>query len=294
MKILRPVNLGIVALTMYALRSVLWRDAVSLYLSDLEFALLVVSTVLVAASGYIINDIYDVEIDQLNKPEKTYIGTAISLKQAWVLYAFISLLGAGLSLSLAIEKGHNWNLLGFYPLSVLLLWLYSYYFKRTFLWGNLIVALFCAAVPVMITIGQVPSPHTQWIYIYAGFAFISTLLRELVKDMEDVEGDARNGCRTLPIVWGLAKARWVWLSLALPFFVFLLASAIIYVYLSCSQVGQTWYYLPMAITVLGLMSVSSVACTRTMWQAQEKSAYTKTSSWLKLLMLAGLLAVFIL
>lgn len=294
MKILRPVNLSIVALTMYALRSVLWRDAVALYLSDLEFALLVVSTVLVAAGGYIINDIYDVEIDQLNKPEKTYIGTVISLKQAWGLYTLITLLGAGLSLFLAIEKGQNWNLLGFYPLSVALLWLYSYHFKRTFLWGNLIVALFCAAVPVMITIGQAPSQHTQWIYIYAVFAFISTLLRELVKDMEDVEGDARNGCRTLPIVWGLAKARWVWLSLALPFFVFLLASAIIYVYLSCGQAGQAWYYLPMAILVLGLILVSSVACTRAMWQAQEKSAYTKTSSWLKLLMLAGLLAVFIL
>jgi 4-hydroxybenzoate polyprenyltransferase len=228
--ILRPINLFLVALTLVSVRCGVLSLS-SMRLGSLDFAVLVLCTLAVTAAGYVVNDCYDGTPDRLNKPHKTFIPDRISLRGAWMLYGATVALGLAAASYLA-GKYDNWPSLGWYPAAVSLLWYYSADAQKRPLVGNLIVAVFCAAVvyvPLWGEIVDLPSEQMAMLHTYAGFAFFSTLARELVKDMEDVVGDEQAGYRTLPIVLGdrataavvafvlcvlacgqLAMARWCW------------------------------------------------------------------------------------
>jgi 4-hydroxybenzoate polyprenyltransferase len=204
--IMRPLNLFIVALTMGAVRCCAIAPHTPFFRLDLfDFAVLVFSTMAVTAGGNVVNDCYDHALDRLNKPEKTFIPDRISLAGAWRLYAFLVVTGFAAAAYLAGKYDH-WPSLAVYPLAVGLLWFYSAYAQKRPLLGNLIVAAFCAAVVYLPLWGEMAAwtkgPHWVILHLYAGFAFWSTLARELVKDMEDVKGDASAGYRTLPIAFG--------------------------------------------------------------------------------------------
>jgi 4-hydroxybenzoate polyprenyltransferase len=231
--ILRPINLFIVALT---LASVRWGllSPMSMRLGVLDFAVLVFCTLAVTAAGYVVNDCCDGATDRLNKPHKTFIPDRISLRGAWMLYGATVASGLAAAGYLAGKYG-NWPSLGLYPAAVALLWYYSADAQKRPLLGNLLVAVFCAAVVYVPLWGEtadwadMPWEQRATLHTYAGFAFFSTLARELVKDMEDVAGDTQAGYRTLPIALGdrvaaavvavvlsvlaigqLAMARWCW------------------------------------------------------------------------------------
>ncbi len=173
---------------------------------------IIIASVLIAAAGYIINDYFDLNIDQINKPEKNVFAKIIHRRWAIIWHFAFSLLGI---VATALAVGLNkWYLIVANIACTALLWFYSTSFKRQLLVGNIVISVltswavlilfFAFTSPREAIIGNSPATikFFRISFLYAGFAFISSLIREAIKDMEDLEGDARYGCRTLPIVAG--------------------------------------------------------------------------------------------
>jgi 4-hydroxybenzoate polyprenyltransferase len=202
MRLVRWPNLVILVLTQYLTRVFLigdqhlWRE----YLIEKELFLLAISTVMIAAAGYIINDYYDIKIDLLNKPQRVIIGRYVKRRVAMGAHQVLNLLGVGIGLYLS-KKIFLVNLF-----AVFCLWFYSNQLKRMPFWGNLMIAILAGLSLVVLAVyyGQ----HEQEVYIYATFAFSISLIREIIKDLEDMRGDASFGCQTLPIRWGVARTKW--------------------------------------------------------------------------------------
>ncbi|NJN35353.1 MAG: UbiA family prenyltransferase, partial [Saprospiraceae bacterium] len=158
-RLIRLPNLLIVALTQYLLQYIILVPELSRLgqppvLPRFEFFLLVFSTVLIAASGYIINDIEDIEIDRINKPEhKRIVGRVYPLNMSWLFYWTLVVLGFGISLYLALFI-NDFVQLAIYPVAVALLWAYSRWFKQQFLVGNLVVSAFCGFVAWVVFYAQ--------------------------------------------------------------------------------------------------------------------------------------------
>lgn len=190
------------------------------------FLLLVASSVLIAAGGYVINDYFDVSIDQVNKPARIVVDKHINRRWAIIWHWLFSSAGVVLGFFISFITG-NW-LIGFANVAcVLLLWVYSTTFKKKLLVGNLIISFLTAWVVLVVFffVDHFPfSSISGWrmpgvlneevhrrimrlTFLYSGFAFIISLIREVVKDLEDMEGDARYGCRTMPIAWGIPVAK---------------------------------------------------------------------------------------
>lgn len=188
-------------------------------LDHFHFGLLVLDTILITAGGYIINDILDLPIDRINRKEKLIIGRVIAESTAYWLYFLFSLAGFGLAFYLAFYVKAP-RLIWLYPLAVAGLFYYSFSLKRRLLTGNLLVAGYCAGVAGILWVAERENlsrlsgtDSLLWeetvglIGWYLLFAFLSTLFREVVKDIEDVEGDVREQCDTVPIRWGIPAAK---------------------------------------------------------------------------------------
>ena len=212
LRLLRPINLVLIAIIQAIVQySVIVRYAIepeSLF-THFQFGLIVLITMLAGAAGYVVNDIYDVAIDALNKPGKNVVGFGVKRPIAWLIYSALVISGGGLTLLL----GQPYAVPGIamYVVTTALLWAYSWKFKKTPLAGNIIVSIFAALVIYVLWLGQglkMTSASTMTfahyvVIMYSAFAFLSTLLRELVKDIEDVSGDAMMGAYTLPAVAGV-------------------------------------------------------------------------------------------
>lgn len=164
-------------------------------LQEKEIFYLCVATALIAAGGYIINDYYDIKIDMVNKPDRVILNKRISRRTGIMFHVIFNLTAIAicllkLTLNVAIFMG----------LCGALLWLYSNSLKRTAIWGNLTIALLAFASLAMLALFYQSSINA--ILFFAFFAFFTTLIREIIKDMEDAKGDEMYGCQTLPIVFG--------------------------------------------------------------------------------------------
>jgi 4-hydroxybenzoate polyprenyltransferase len=184
-----------------------------------QFWWIVAASVLIAAAGYIINDYFDLNIDQINKPERVIVNHAVSRRWAIFWHLVLSLLGLFFTV-LALSPSIFWYLILANLISILLLWLYSTNFKKQLLVGNVIISLLTSWVILILFFSKNPLSVDAIISIdhqairlfrltmlYAGFAFVISLIREVLKDMEDRAGDAQYGCRTMPIVWGLPASK---------------------------------------------------------------------------------------
>lgn len=218
LRITRPLNLVFIAVTqfllMYSLLDpVFTRSQNEPLLSAGWFTLLVLSTVLIAAAGYVINDYFDVKTDLINRPDRVVVGRQLSRRQAIALHLALNVTGVALGFILAFKVERPW-LGGIHLLTAALLWFYSTNFKKRALSGNVIVSLLTAAVPVIVVLYQAPILESRLFDLlmfygltYGVFAFIVTMMRELVKDMQDIQGDAGDRHRTLPIVAGLKTTK---------------------------------------------------------------------------------------
>ena len=287
LKLIRWPNLVMVALTMcfvryFLVRPILDMSELHLQVAYPDFFFLVLSVLFITAGGYIINDYFDTKIDIVNKPGEMIIGKVWSRKAAMTLYIILNAVGVAGGSYVAFKT--ELPKLGLiFPLTAGILWFYSVSYKRTFLLGNMIVALLSSVVPVMAAIFE-KNMYVNFLFIagYSLFAFLLTMIREIIKDIEDKEGDTEEGCKTIPIVLGVKGAKIIAI-----FFSFITIAFIAYIqrkqFLSEDKISF-WYFtialqLPMVIlTILTAM-------------AGEKKGFHRLSTFTKLIMLAGILSM---
>ena len=225
-KLVRWPNLLITALMMCLVHHCLMHIE-----SSFAFTLLVISMVLIQAGGYVINDIFDKDIDEINKPDKIIVGKVFTEKQSNVFYISLTIIGLACALVASVMALGNKFITIFACMALLacFLYSYSYRYKKKLLVGNLIVSLsvaFAVFVPwlfemiyiskhelLLITMQPLMRISLRFVLIYTAFAFLMTLIREIVKDMQDVVGDGRQHCRTIPIVWGMTAAQIIVIAL---------------------------------------------------------------------------------
>jgi 4-hydroxybenzoate polyprenyltransferase len=255
---------------------------------------LILSSVLIAAAGYIINDYFDLNIDQVNKPDDIIIQKIIRRRWAIIWHLALSALGVLLAVYVGWKiKNILLPLANF--LCVLLLWFYSTTFKKKLLIGNVIIALltawvilviYCCEVNVFLLKDSLYNHAITRVFkftiIYAGFAFIISLIREVVKDMEDIGGDERYSCRTMPVVWGIPASRVfvvVWL-IVLTVSVIILQ---VYAVLLGWWAGIVYSLLLIVFPLLTLF--------RDIYRAGNSVDYHKLSTRIKLIMFTGILSM---
>ncbi len=295
-RLFRWPNLLIVVLTQWLVYDLI-RQQFSLYdipilLDPIHFGLFILSTLIITAGGYLINDIFDYDIDLINKPERQVIGRVISIGQAQWLYHGLNSLGFLLSFYLAYHIS-NLPLVLIYPVAVALLYWYSWRGKRAGASGNLVVALFCAFVAGIVffaeragfvaylQIAESPQILKDILIFYSLYAFISTLLREIVKDTEDMAGDRAADCRTIPIRYGVSNAKKVAISLAI-------ALLILSIYWSIYQIQvlANWWGLGFVILLILGPNLFVLYLLRL---ARQTADFSRLSRWTKYLMAAGIL-----
>lgn len=215
-KLIRFQNLLMIALMQCIIRyGFLKLQKVELALADWQFALLVLATVFIAAGGYIINDIMDQETDSINRPNQVIVGRSISESMAYNLYFGFTIAGAliGFYLSNLIYRD---NFFGIFIITSLLLYIYATSFKQIAVIGNILVSLALALSVIIVGLFDIIPATDQvnrfqmmlWLELlfdYAVFAFLLNFIREIIKDLEDINGDYNQGMRTLPIVLGVSR-----------------------------------------------------------------------------------------
>lgn len=248
-----------------------------------DLAMLIVITTILAAGGYIINDYYDRNIDPINKPKRWIAGNLWSVRKVLIIYLIVTLLGLIFSIWLAIRL----DLLSFlflYPMALGGLWVYSYFLKCKPIAGNLWVALFCAGVILIVATPDLLKDHKEIItlnfWYYIAFAFLTTWYREIIKDIEDEEGDSVQKCNTAVVQWGLRVGKIMVVVIAIIILIILLQW----------ESKQTSYTVKFCLYLLEGGIVASAAF---VWWAKNKSYYHTASTTVKLVMLAGTLVLLL-
>lgn len=298
-RLVRLPNLIIVALTQYLLYYFVFLANFEVHdllpvLDITHFSLLVMVTVLLTAGGNVINDLLDLEADLINKPEKMVISRYISRRTALWIYFSLQATGFFLAVYLSFCTG-NQGLLWLYPAATLGLYTYSSYFKRIPLLGHLLIASYCAGVALIIWVAELPNyqrlmqlaPEQAALIrnitlFYAGFAFLSTLLRELIKVMEDEKGDRVAGYQTTAIVWGEMKVKGLGILLGI-ILILLLSIAGIYF--------RPYFEVIALIVVLGMLMLPAILIIIGLSKISSGANFRQLSRLTKLLMLMGILVL---
>jgi len=212
LRLIRIQNLMLIALTMVGVGYAIVPNGIDLQTS-INFNLFIICTLLIAAAGNTINDYFDVRADLKNKPDQVVIGKKLKKRWAIILHWGFNALAFGISIFLSMYY-QTWFYMALHLFTSGLLWLYSVKLKKVFLWSNLSIAALTALVPLssMMFFRFVPIEfaHTELVVLFTIFAFILNLIREIVKDIQDVEGDKLLFVRSLPIVLGKkVTMRWV-------------------------------------------------------------------------------------
>lgn len=324
-KLIRLPNLLIIALTQYVIRFAIMFPIlnslsddleIKLQLSELDFFLLSLSTVMVAAAGYIINDYFDVKVDRVNRPNSIIVGKYIKRRVCMGAHIVISSIAILLGAYLAFKIG-NWKLTLIQVMSVGALWYYSTMFKKQVLVGNVVVALLAALVPFVAGLYELILQHANvdetannllfyleaetpfdevkyvlrevfsnvmiWVLGFSLFAFLSTMVREIIKDIEDYEGDKKYWSNTLAVVHGKKKAVRV-----AQFFAIVMIGLIgylQYIQLQAKDTGSFMYFLFTVQVPLGYIIYK-------LNSAKEKQMFSQLSKYMKIVMLMGIVYAF--
>lgn len=226
LRIVRPINLAIIAITMYGCRYFILatNGYQKIHDQSILFFFLVLSTLLIAAGGNIINDYFDVKADKVNKPERLIVGRLIEKRQAILLHWILNGIAFIIAIAVSIYVKSS-SIVLIHLVSINLLWFYSLYFKKKPFVGNVVVALLTGMIPILVIVyfevlnnfnkPFSPFHEDSWtvnlnynlIYILALMAFIQNLAREILKDVEDMEGDKKISARTVPMILGVQRTK---------------------------------------------------------------------------------------
>jgi len=269
-------------------------------LNHKNFVLLCLASLLIAAAGYIINDYFDVNIDQINKPDKVLVDKVIHRRWAIFWHMFLSMLGVILSFIVSFSLSDGYFVIGFVNfLCVLMLWLYSTTYKRKILVGNILVSVLTAWTVLIIYAAEIPhlwdvAPLVQQGYLlaltkllriaalYSGFAFVISLVREVVKDLEDMDGDRKEGCRTMPIVWGVPAAK-IFAAVWMVVLIGILLVSQFYV------MTFGWWISAAYIVITVVVPLGYIM--KWLYAANATNDYAKLSRWIKIVMLTGIFSM---
>jgi 4-hydroxybenzoate polyprenyltransferase len=303
--LIRLPNLLIIAVTQFAMRYLIMEPLLpsasfSLQFDNLHFMLLVVATMSIAAAGYIINDYFDTRTDRINKPEKVVVGVSVNRRTAMTLHTIFNLIGIGIGVYLSLHID-LFAVSFIFFLTAGLLWFYSTNYKRQFLVGNVTVAFLTAMVPLIVVLFEIPMLNREygnlmlqfnsnfnyifiWVAGFSVFAFLTTMIREIIKDAEDFEGDAAYGMKTLPIVAGTKITKAV-LSVLVAGTIFLLIYILVrFIMFSAGEpdyISLTYFGAFLIIPLFILLTLILVA--------SGKADYHRASVLIKVIMLFGVL-----
>jgi len=264
--------------------------------------LLMLSIVLIAAGGYAINDYFDVKIDRINRPDKVVVTTEISKQEAIRFHQVLTIIGVAIGLAVAWWC-RSWVVALVMILVPGLLWFYSSSYKRQFVIGNLIISLLSALPTLLIAIvnigrlqhlygdimdySSIPHDLYSWLGGFALFAFLTTLMREMMKDMEDIEGDRELECHTLPVRIGEWGTKWIISIIAL-----LTIGILIWIGYFLLPYPHGWSTLSGRYIAFGIIT-PLIGSLWLMWAAKIPSDYHTAQSVMKFVMLMGILYSFV-
>ncbi|MCU0473858.1 MAG: geranylgeranylglycerol-phosphate geranylgeranyltransferase [Bacteroidales bacterium] len=257
-----------------------------------DFIILVAATVFITAGGYVINDYFDIKTDLLNRG-KVIVGTRIPRRQAMMWHNIFNILGVAAGFYISWKAGYIWMGILFLLVSGLL-YFYSVSYKRQFIIGNILVAILTAIVPLLVILYEWPALYRfytvntaespvlgflfYWVGSFALFAFLTTLSREIIKDIEDFEGDMAYGRNTIPVVIGIPASRVVAVSLII---------------VTLSMLYLVWhFFINDKITLIYLSSVIVLPLLFVIYLVaigRNKKQLHAASNIMKLIMLAGIL-----
>ncbi len=291
-RLIRWKNLALIALGQFLVKQYLDSYITNPVFGSLEFVLLLLSTLLIAAAGYIINDIYDTEVDFINKPKRLLIGKFISLEKANNFYLVLNGLGLALGYYLSIRVG-NKSLVTFFLISAALLYFYSISLKKIALLGNIVIALLVGfslllvALFAMYEVFQtkgidltIPTTIFQVVFYYTLFASFINLIRELLKDIVDYEGDKQFNFKTLPLITSVKAAKIVSLILT-----FTIIGALFYIAYTVFNTNNIILFYSAGLIILLVYFFFRLL------EANDKNAYKQQASFLKLIMLYAIFAI---
>jgi len=296
LKLIRYQNLLMLGLMQLIFRyGFLELQNIPLALADWQYILLVLATVCIAAGGYIINNIFDVETDNLNKPENVIVGKFISETKAYNLYIAFTVIGVaiGFYLSNVINKP---SFASIFIIIAATLYFYATSLKQSLLIGNFIVALLLSFSVIIIGIfdlfpitNEENRPLMSLLFgillDYAVFAFIINFIREIVKDLQDMDGDSNQGMATLPIAFGKDK------TTKLVFVLSLIPIILILNYINTNLFASglffgTLYGLVLIVAPLLYFSIK-------IWSAKKTEDYQHLSTVLKSILFFGILSIVV-
>ncbi len=256
-----------------------------------HFFILTFSTVFIAMAGYVINDINDIKADEINKPDRVFVGKMLSYKKANNLFLILNSLGLLLGFYLTIYIHKN-SFFIIYIITSLLLYRYAIDLKKRYIIGNVIVSFIIFLSIIIVPVFDIVPVTNSFnkdsqiiifnvVLIIAAFAFFLTLIREIVKDMEDIEGDKKIKAKTIPIVNGQQRTKLVLIALstilflAINYFIFTIydTNILVSVYL------LVFVSLPLLYFMLRIQ------------KATNKKQFHQWSNFLKLVMLLGMLSI---
>ena len=312
-KLIRPINLLMTALVVCLMQFCVVNPIIyntcglSIDYFPVIFSLLMVSIITIAASGYVINDYFDTKIDEINRPQRVIVGKTITRSQAGTYFQTLLIIGNLAGIALAIMLRDLTTVFIYAGVSGIL-WFYSSSYKRQLLLGNIMIAI-CTFLCVFL-VGYVSNKALilkiqnnqellqmlillksdpvqavwRWTLGYALFAFLFTLIREMVKDIEDIEGDREMECRTMPIVWGVTASKVVISVITVITMALVGFFSIAYLDAASNRVVASF-----AVTVEALCLFFIYQ----LWTAKCRSGYSAASLTLKITMLAGMLSAII-
>lgn len=281
-------------LRLFILDPILETNGMALRLQESFFFLIVLSVILLSAAGYIVNDYYDRQTDSVNKPERVIVGKYIGMNTAFNIHLALNFLAIITSYYISSKIGVQSVFIAFIVVAGLL-YFYSTTYKSQLIIGNIMVALFAAFVPIIVLLSELPLIKSHyllflppsndaldsifyWLIGYALFAFLISLLREIIKDMEDLEGDSAYGKNTIPVKFGISITKTIVLTLVA---ISIGATAYItFTYLL--HPFALLYILPLVISPLLYIGII-------IYRSSDKKQYTLASNLCKFVMLSGIL-----
>ncbi|MFL5808200.1 MAG: geranylgeranylglycerol-phosphate geranylgeranyltransferase [Flavisolibacter sp.] len=291
LRLIRWPNLAFIAATQILFYFCVYKTIFHI-IDNHRFTWLVIASVFIAAAGYIINDYFDLNIDQINKPQKNVFARIIHRR--WAIIWHLLLSGAGIVATAIAVGSHKWYLILANIFCVALLWFYSTSFKKQLLVGNLVIAVLTAWTVLILFFAFTEPRHAligsntdtvkffRISFLYAGFAFIISLIREAIKDMEDLEGDARYGCRTLPIVAGIRATKLyvvIWTVVLVASLIIFQLYVLQFLWWYEIVYGTAFVIIPLIYLVLKLA------------KAKQSAEFARLSRLSKLIMFTGILSM---